>query len=73
MERDSMSGTSQIVTPLLVTPRQAAQMLSVCPRTLYGLTQAGEIPAVRHGGLLRYAVDDLRDFIKRAKCSGNTT
>jgi hypothetical protein len=55
------------VTPLLVSPRQAARMLSVCERTLYSLEKAGEIAAVR------YSVDELRAWIARAsekKCDG---
>jgi len=56
----------QNVTPLLVSPRQAARMLSVCERTLYSLTKAGEIAAVRRGRLVRYSVDELRAWIERA-------
>ncbi len=54
------------VTPLLVSPRQAARMLSVCERTLYSLEKAGEIAAVRRGRLVRYSVDELRAWIERA-------
>jgi excisionase family DNA binding protein len=70
----NINGTSrQNVTPLLVSPRQAARMLSVCERTLYSLEKAGEIAAVRRGRLVRYSVDELRGWIERAsekKCEG---
>lgn len=72
-----MSWTSRTsghnVTPLLVSPKQAARMLSVCERTLYSLEKAGEIAAVRRGRLVRYAVDELQAWIRRAsekKCEG---
>lgn len=47
--------------------------VSVCERTLYALTKAGEIAAVRRGRLVRYSVDELRAWIARAsekKCEG---
>jgi excisionase family DNA binding protein len=65
--------SGQNVTPLLVSPRQAARMLSVCERTLYSLEKAGEIAAVRRGRLVRYSVEELRAWIERAsekKCEG---
>jgi excisionase family DNA binding protein len=55
------------VTPLLVSHRDAARMLSVCERTLFSLVQAHEIPVVRIGRGVRYSVDDLRAWIKK-KC-----
>ena len=70
----NMSRTSgQNVTPLLVSPRVASRMLGVCERTLYSITRAGEIAAVRRGRLVRYSVDELRAWIERAsekKCEG---
>jgi excisionase family DNA binding protein len=62
-----MSGTQTQVEPLLLTPKEAAKALSVCERTLYGLTKAGELPAVRIGRAVRYDVGDLRAWIDRAK------
>jgi excisionase family DNA binding protein len=55
------------VAPLLVAPREAAKMLSVCERTLFALTKSGDIPAVRIGRAVRYSVEDLRAWIKK-KC-----
>lgn len=55
------------VTPLLVAPREAAKMLSVCERTLFALTKSGDIPAVRIGRAVRYSVEDLKAWIKK-KC-----
>lgn len=52
---------------LLLTPREAARALSVCEKTLWTLTQRGELPAVRIGRSVRYSVADLQDFIDRRK------
>lgn len=57
---------------------QAAKVLSISERTLWGLTKAGDIPAVRFGGRnVRYSPDDLRAWIQKRsekKCeSGHNT
>ncbi|MBI1312160.1 helix-turn-helix domain-containing protein [bacterium] len=52
---------------LLVTAQEAAQRLCISERTLWGLTKAGAIPAVRIGRSVRYSVDDLASFIERQK------
>lgn len=52
---------------LLMTANEAAQALSICPRTLWTLTHAGQIPFVRIGRLVRYSPDDLRGWIDRQK------
>jgi excisionase family DNA binding protein len=51
-------------TPLLVSPREAAGMLGVCEKTIYNLTKAGLLPAVRIGRAVRYSVETLRQWIK---------
>jgi hypothetical protein len=49
---------------LLLDPRRASQALSISPRTLWGLTQRGDLPCVRVGRRLkRYSVVDLQNFI----------
>lgn len=53
--------------PLLVTPREAARMLSVSERTLWSLSAKGEIPRIKLGRSARYAVSDLREFIERQR------
>ncbi len=45
---------------LLLSPREAAKMLSVCEKTLWTITQKGEIPMMRIGRLVRYPLDGLR-------------
>jgi len=53
---------------LLLTAPEAARALAVSPRTLWTLTQTGEIPAVRIGPRsVRYAVADLEAAIQRMR------
>lgn len=55
-----------VVTPMLLTARQAAQALSISERTLATYTKSGLLPVVRIGHSVRYSPDDLRDWIKKA-------
>jgi len=53
------------VPPLLLSARDAAKCLAVSERTLWSLTARGELPVLRIGRGVRYAVADLRDFVQR--------
>jgi len=55
--------TSEASTRLLITPGEAALALSVSPRKLWSLTNAGQIPCVRLGRCMRYSPADLQDWI----------
>ena len=49
---------------LLLTPREAAETLSVCEKSLWSLTAPrGPIRCVKLGRSVRYSVDALREFI----------
>jgi hypothetical protein len=62
------AGGKESVKPLLVSHREAAKMLSISDRTLWGLTAPrGPIPCVRFGRLVRYSVDDLNAAISHFK------
>lgn len=51
---------------LLLTTKQAAELLSISERTLWTLTNAGEVPCVHPAKrCVRYARHDLEDFIRR--------
>lgn len=50
---------------LLLTEREAAKALSVCPRTLWQLRTDGEIPCIRFGRAVRYDPSDLRAWVAR--------
>lgn len=51
---------------LLVSARDAAQMLAVSPRKLWAMTfeETPGLPYVRCGRLVRYSPDDLRRWIE---------
>ena len=50
---------------LLLSVREAATAMGICEKTLWTLTQAGEIPVVRIGRAVRYPVDGLREWIQK--------
>ena len=56
-------------SPLALRPRDAARMLGVSPRTLWGWTRAGLVPCARVGTGRRktvlYSVADLRAWLAR--------
>jgi excisionase family DNA binding protein len=58
--------------PLLLTPREAARLLSICERTLWTLTHRGELAAVRIGRAVRYSLEDLRAYCEKAKGRGGS-
>lgn len=62
-----MSMETRNFTPerLLLSPREAAKALSICERTLYGMTKRGEIPVIRIGRAVRYSLEDLHEWIKK--------
>lgn len=64
-----MSATPLAAPALLVDSRGAAKALAVSPRTLWGLTASGELPAVRIGRSVRYSVDTLRAYIARQEAA----
>ena len=59
--------TDECIQPMLLMGREAAKILSISERTLFTLTKAGEIPAVRIGRSVRYDPADLRIWIESAK------
>ena len=65
--------TEQTIEPMLLTARQAAKALCISERTLYSITQRGDLRAVRCGRLVRYDPADLRAWIERAKNSEKET
>lgn len=62
---------------LLWTPREAAEQLAICEKTLWSWTAPrGPIPAVRFGKAVRYSAAALSQFIAAAESGaleGSTT
>ena len=56
--------------PLLLTPQQAAECLSISPRKLWAMTAAREIPHIRVGRCVRYPIDDLKHWIEEQMKGG---
>ena len=52
---------------LLLKPVDAAATLSISPRTLWTLTDRGEIPCIRVGRAVRYDRRDLEVWIAKKK------
>ena len=50
---------------LLVSPEEAASMLSVARSTVYVLMASGELPSVKIGKSRRLRVEDIEAFVDR--------
>lgn len=55
---------------MLLTPKQLADRLGVCPQTVRRLTREGEIPTIKVGGSYRY---DYESVIKKMAKQKRTT
>lgn len=49
----------------LLSVLEAAEILSVCERTVHNLTKRGQLPSVRVGRALRYDPAQLQKFIEQ--------
>ena len=63
-----MVATASQIEPekLLVSPREAARLLSICEKTLWTITKRDGVPCVRIGRAVRYSPADLRSWIERS-------
>lgn len=52
---------------LLLSTRDAAKRLTISERTLFSLTQSGQLPCVRLGTSKRYSVETIRKWIQDAE------
>ena len=53
----------------LLTPKEAAEFLSVSTRTLNRLVNEASLPAIKVRGSMRFNLEDLVTFIERSKWS----
>lgn len=58
------NASSNEAAPLLLSPREAAKALSICEKTLWTITQKGEIPVIKIGRLVRYPLEGLKTWIE---------
>jgi excisionase family DNA binding protein len=71
---EEMESKSMIANPnmVLLNAAEAAKVLAISPRTLWSLTDTGELPCVRIGRAVRYDPADLRALIDRRKITKGT-
>ena len=55
---------------MLLSARAASKTLSICERSLWGVTKRGEIPCIRIGRRVLYDPRDLRAWIDSKKEEG---
>jgi excisionase family DNA binding protein len=51
------------LTPLLLTSREAAELVRLCEKSLYLAVRAGELPVVRMGRAVRFRRRDLEQWV----------
>lgn len=69
MINEKQMGSATVISPILVNCREAARMLSISERTLWGLTASHEIPSLRIGRSVRYRVADLHNWVEQQMLS----
>lgn len=55
----------------LLRPAEAAELLSIAPRTLARLTKDGAIPCIRLGRAVRYRPADVQHLINKHRVYSN--
>ena len=65
MSISKFSPPSPPAPPILVDSREAARMLSICPRKLWDLTYRREIPSLKIGRSVRYRLSDLHAWAEK--------
>lgn len=66
-QRTVETDAGSVLSPLLLTPEEAAELLRIGRATLYRLLAAGAIRSIKVGGLRRIAVADLEAYIERLR------
>ena len=57
---------------LLLRPTQAARLLGISPRKLWGLTKNGKVPHVRIGRATLYPTETIRRWLEAQTRGGST-
>jgi excisionase family DNA binding protein len=55
---------------ILLRAAEAAEILSICERTLWTLTAKGELPCVRLGKAVRYRPESLKEWAEAREKGG---
>jgi excisionase family DNA binding protein len=64
LQRLNSTKPSEPEDGMLLSTREAAKRLAISERTLFALTQSGQLPCVRVGTAKRYSVETLRQWIR---------
>ena len=56
--------SGSVAGSLLVTEPQAADLLGVCPKTVFNWRKAGLLPFLKIGANVRYSVASIHNFIR---------
>ena len=56
--------SGSVVHSLLVTEPQAADLMGVCPKTVFNWRKSGLLPFLKIGANVRYSVDSIQNFIR---------
>ncbi len=59
--------SSHDYTPLAVSMRDAARLLSVSERSVWSLVHSGKLPSIRIGRSVRIPMDALREYVGGAR------
>ena len=62
--------TTSLPSKLLYDRKEAAWLLSLCPRTIDNLIASKQLKCIRIGNRVRLTVDELQKFIKRSHPTG---
>jgi excisionase family DNA binding protein len=54
----------------LLTSREAARYLGISERHLWAITARGDLPCIKLGRTVRYAIEDIEAYLKRSKSGG---
>jgi len=55
------------IEPILIDANAAARALGICSKTVWSLTNRGDLPCVRIGQRVLYDPHDLRSWVDRQK------
>lgn len=65
MHRGTAASTQDCTRKLTVSAKEAAVMLGISPRTLWGLTNASQVPHVKVGRRVLYPVEALEEWVRQ--------
>jgi excisionase family DNA binding protein len=56
--------------PRLLDLRATARYLTISERHLWAITARGDLPCIKLGRTVRYAIEDIEAYLKRSKSGG---